>query len=233
MQTKSTSLTSLPQKKITTGLKRLQEAGLTPDNWLKMLNLELSELQHIVTAFPGAAKPISMGTGIVYSAAMTSRLLGLHCNNSDPVPKARDGEIVIYYGGWDLTTLRSCLRMQQDNKWYDNKMIETAKPGYYRVLLYVPNSNGKSWNEQVSHLKTFDKTLQPAPVTVATTALLVHLVATDNDLLNNNWCRCAEILPDDYDYRTVFTVHDGRACVNFDADGYRNDRVWLSAAQKI
>ncbi len=52
MKTRSTSLTGLPQKKITTGLKRLQEAGITPAQWLRMLDAVPAQLQRIVEAWP-------------------------------------------------------------------------------------------------------------------------------------------------------------------------------------
>lgn len=235
MKTESTSLTSLPQKKITTGLKRLQEAGLTPDRWLKMLDAQPAELQRIVAAFPGAPKPVSTGIGIVYDAVAMSRILGITCECKDPVPEAADGEVVIYYGGWDLPTLRKSAagqkRMWQDQNWYDDKGWK-VEPGYYRVLLRVPDSNRRNWNEQVNHLKTVDEAWQPAPVTVAATALLVHLTETGNDLLRNDWCRCAEPLP--CDDHAALTVDHGRVLV-YDRrwDGRRDDgHLWLSAARK-
>ena len=233
MKTESTSLTSLAQKKITTGLKRLQEAGLTPDRWLKMLAAQPSELQRIVAAFPGAPQVVSKGTGLIYDVAAMSRILGLSCECSDPVPEATDGEIVIYYGGWDLPTLRNSIagktRMWQDQNWYDNKGWK-AEPGYYRLNLRVPNSNRKNWSEQLAHLRTVDKVLQSALVTVAASALLVHLTETGNDLLKNDWCRCAEPLPDDL--RAVLTVYKGRVSVDSVWDGRRSDRLWLAAAAR-
>lgn len=231
MKTESTSLTSLPQKKITTGLKRLQEAGLTPDRWLKMLDAQPAELQRIVNAWPGAPEPIRHGTGIVYDAAAMSRILGLTCECSDPVPEAADGEIVIYYGGWDLPTLRKSAagqkRMWQDQNWYDDKEWK-AEPGYYRLNLRVPNSNRKNWNEQVAHLRTIDEALQTAPVTVAASALLVYLTETGNDLLKNDWCRCSEPLPDGG--RAVLAVYDGRVYVSDCWDDSRDDDLWLASS---
>ncbi len=234
MARQSTNLTSLPQKKITTGLKRLQEAGLTPNRWLKMLDAQSSELQHIVAAFPGAPEPIRQATGIVYDAAAMSRILGITCKCSDPVPEAVDGEVVIYYGGWDLPTLRKSAagqkRMVQDKNWYDDKGWK-AEPGYYRVLLRVPDSNRRNWNEQVNHLKTIDEAWQPTPVTIAATALLVHLAETGNDLLRNDWCRCAEPLPDRL--RVGLTVSYNRVRVCHFWDNYSLDDLWLSAARRM
>jgi hypothetical protein len=171
-------------------------------------------------------------TGIVYDAAAMSRILGLTCECSDPVPEAAEGEIVIYYGGWDLPTLRKSpagqKRMWHQN-WYDKKGWE-AEPGYYRVLLRVPDSNDRDWSEHVNHLRTVNEALQPAPVTVAATALLVHLTETGNDLLKNDWSRCAEALPDDC--RPNLTVSKGRVVVSYDWDVNRRDFLWLAASRK-
>jgi hypothetical protein len=64
---------------------------------------------------------------------------------------------VIYYGGWGLPFLRTCRagkqHMRQDQIWYD-KYEWKAEPGYYRLLLPVPNSNAKTWAEQLAYLKS-------------------------------------------------------------------------------
>lgn len=172
--------------------------------------------------------------GLVYDAAAISRILGIPCECSNPVPEAADGEIVIYYGGWDLPTLRKSpagkKRMWQDQNWYDDKGWK-AEPGYYRINLRIPNSNRRNWPEQVSHLKTVDEALQPAPITVAATALLVHLTETGNDLLKTDYCRCAETLPDDD--RAGLGVHRGRVRVFSLWDGFRDDVLWLAASRKF
>jgi len=106
-----------------------------------------------------------------------------------------------------------------------------AESGYYRFLLPVPNSNRKNWSRQLRHLITIDAACQTAPVCIAATALLVHLTETSNDLLKNDWCRCAEALPDEF--RVVLHVHKGCVSVGSDGDDRPNDGVWLSAAQKV
>lgn len=233
MKTDSTSL-SLPQKKVTTGLKRLQEAGITPERWLQMLDADTATMQRLAAAWPGAPVIATKGTGLVYDVAAMARILGLPCECSDPVPQAADGEIVVYYGGWDLKTLRLSpagkKRMWQDQDWYE-KYGWKAEPGYYRLFLPVPNSNRKNWSDQLRHLASIDTAWQPAPVCVANTALLVHLTETGNDLLRSDWCRCAEALPGD-NY-AVLTVYDGRVDVDdyWDDDPY--DYGWSSAARKV
>ena len=231
MRRERTSLTGLAQKKITTGLRRLQEAGVTPALWLKMLNARPEELKRIVTAF--SVVPACTGTGLVYDAASVSRILGLSCECSDPIPAFNDDEIVIYYGGWSLAQLRAshveqpCMWQQQN--WYDDYKWR-AEPGYYRVLLRVPDSDCRDWNEQVGHLKMIDEAWQPAPVVVAVTALLVHLRQTGNDLLGGGWCRCAESLPGCH---VALAVSNGLVLVNDERwDDRRCDGIWLSAARR-
>lgn len=238
MKTESTSLTSLPQKKITTGLKRLQEAGITPERWLTMLDADSAAMQRLSTAWPGGATPpvitVPRGTGIVYDAVAMSRILGLPCDCNDPVPQAAYGEIVVYYGGWDLRTLRLSpagqKRMRQDQDWYERHGWK-VEPGYYGLLLPVLDSNRKKWEQQLQHLAGIDPAWQASPICVAATGLLAHLVETGNDLLKNDWCRCAEALPDDH--HAGLSVNDGRVGVNGNWDDNPDDDVWLSAARKI
>lgn len=127
-------------------------------------------------------------TGIVYNAAAMSRILGLPCECSDPVPEAGDDGIVIYYGGWDLPELRDSTAgkrcMNQNIYWFE-KCGWKAKPGYYRVNLRVRGSERKSWSEKIAHLRATNKAAQPAPVAVAATTLLAHLMDTGGDLLKS------------------------------------------------
>src|SRR3989338_6914641 len=57
MRRKSTSLLSLPQKKITAGLKRLMSAGVLPDNWLAMLNADEVAMRPVSDAFASLVRP--------------------------------------------------------------------------------------------------------------------------------------------------------------------------------
>jgi len=237
MKTESTSLTSLPQKKVTTGLKRMQEAGITPKRWLAMLDADTASMQCLAAAWPrGERLPATTprGTGIVYDAPAMRRILGLPCECSDPVPAAAYGEIVIYYGGWDLGPLRLSpggqKRMEQRRQWYERYGWK-AEPGYYGLLLPVPDSNRKKWNAQLQHLAGIDPVWQAAPLCVAATGLLAHLRETGNDLLRNDWCRCAEALPDDA--HAGLRVDGGRVDVGDEGDDFHDDRLWLSAARKI
>jgi hypothetical protein len=178
-------------------------------------------------------KPIFSNIGIEYSDRGVGEILGLPVASKEPIPDAKVGEIVIYYGGWDLQMLRTCLGgrkyMSQDQDWYDDQNW-TAEPGYYCLLLPVLGSNNKNRYEQFAYLRTIDDSWQPAPVSVAATALLVHLAAAGVDLLNGGWCRCADRLPDGN--RVALDVVEGRVSVNDYWDAYRYENVWLAGCRK-
>jgi hypothetical protein len=173
--------------------------------------------------------------GIVYSAVAVSRILGLPVGCSDPVPRAAAHEIVIWYGGWDLQTLRDCAGgkkwMAQDQDWRDATGW-TAEPGYYRLRLLFPNSSRKTWGDQLALLRTGDEVWHAAHILVATTALLVHLAATGNDLLQNDWCGCAN--PFQRGLRAVLTIDGGRVNVRIGHWDYVcHSHLWVAAARKL
>lgn len=179
------------------------------------------------------AQDAKKDVGIVYDAAAVSRILGIPATCSDPVPKAHDGEIIVYYGGWSLKQLRTCTagkkHMWQDQVWYE-KYGWKAQAGYYRLLLHVPGSNRKNWNEQLRLLTASPTAWQPAPVCVATTALLVHMMETEDNLLKDDWCRCAEKLPDDDHVGLVILDDRIRVCSIWNGCSARD--IWLSAARR-
>ena len=219
----ATSLTGLPQKKITTGLKRLQEAGIKPERWLAMLDADPASMQNLADAWPVRLPSFS------YDAVA---ILGFGEAGTEPLPEPAPGEVVIRVGNWSLQDLRDSavgkeLMHQQD--WYDKYDCMAAKltPGVYRVRLPVPDSNRKNFSEQKSLLLSGEEV---APVALGAVSLLVHLKETGNDLLENDWCRCAEALPDEL--HAGLNVYEGRVCVNFGWDDGRLDRLWLSAARK-
>jgi len=169
---------------------------------------------------------------LVYDAVTVSRILGLPCECNDPVPPARDGEIVVYYGGWSLTQLRRCSGSTErtlKQAWY--KTYEwPALSGYYRLLLPVPRSNFRHWDAQLHHLATIDAAWTPAPVRVAATALIVHFIDTGEDLLRGGRCRCAEALPGNW--HPEIGVYAGHVCVRRRWDFFPGKRLWLAAAKK-
>lgn len=230
-----TSLTSLPQSKITTGLKRIQENGLTSDRWLQMLNATPEQLRRIVEAFPGAPAGVqSKAGGIVFDADTMGYLLGLRCECNDTVPEAAQNEIVIYYGGWTLATL--CNSVAGKGKIQINEDLNItgckSEPGYYRVILRAPGGARMTWDEQVSGMRRFDKTFQPAPVAVAASALLVGPVGTRNDVLYETACRCAEELPHGRNVTLLPSRDGGMSIVSSYSDARKED-LKLAIVQKI
>lgn len=200
--------------------------------WCCVLLMGLMSVAGCRTQKPHVVPHVVPPVTAVYDAAAVSRILGLPAECKDPIPQARDGEIIIYYGGWDLSTLRTSaagkVRMWQDQTWYNDKEWK-AEPGYYRLLLPVPGSSGKSWDDQLTHLCTIDRAWQPAPICVAATAQLVHLTETGNALFKDGWCRCAEALP--YGRRAALVVDEGRVGV-LSWDGRPYGLVFLGAARK-
>lgn len=195
---------------------------------------------------------------ISYTAAEVFQILGLGCRCKTPslwerlnfwqprneecscgAPIAPQGqrvqEMVIYYGGWELPTLRHSPAgrkyMKQREEWYDRTRYK-VKPGYYRILPLVPKTWGKSWSDQCAELYLFDNTLDVAPIPVLVTALLVHLVETGEDLLKGNLCKCLEpyLVPD---YVSVVGIHRNRITWHqrwaHDAD----TNLWLAGASRI
>ena len=220
----ATSLTGLPQKKITTGLKRLQEAGITPERWLTMLDANPVSMQSLANAWPVRLPSFS------YDAAP---ILGFGEASTEPLPEPALGEVVIRVGNWSLQDLRDCTvgkELMHQQNWYDKCDCMAAKltPGVHRVRLPVPDSNRKNFTGQKENLLPGEKV---APVALGAATLLVHLKETGNDLLKNDWCRCREAFPGAR--RVALNVREGRVRV-YDRywDDHRSDSLWLSAARK-
>ena len=187
------SLQHLEQKKLVVGMNKLREAGIDVEQWLAMLDADPRAMQRLVAAWPGSPKE----TGIVYDANDVSRILGLTANCNTSVPEALEDEIVVYYGGWSLEDL---YRAVGDNFMCNPSDFLRAfpfrvRPGYYRLLLPVPDSDEKSWDEQTKdYLVKNYPGFKPAPTIIALTAELVHLKEYGEDLLRGGSCRCLETL---------------------------------------
>jgi hypothetical protein len=172
--------------------------------------------------------------GIAYDAATVGRILRLPADCSTRVPKAAKGEIVIYYGGWGLAELRSShagkIRMWQDQAYFDDWGWK-VEAGYYRLRLPIPGSNCRTADEQILELHRSHATgWEPAPIALTTTALLVHLTETGNDLLDGNGCRGSEKL--DGDLGVEVAIAEGRVFIGSCWNGNRKNDVWLAASQK-
>ncbi len=71
---------------------------------------------------------------------------------------------------------------------------------------------------------------QVAPVVLVATALLVHHLQTEADLLKNDFTRCKEQAADGDRFGLYW--REGRLCVGIGWGGYRGDDVWVSSVRK-
>jgi hypothetical protein len=213
-----TSLQSLPQKKVTVGFAKLQQAGVSSRMWLAMLNAPEAAMQRLVTAWPCQPR--------VYDAVA---LLGFGGEATEPLPDAAPGTLVIRYGGWSLRELRdkrNDLMHKQD--WYDKYPWagEKLPSGLYVLRLPIPDSNRKTFAEQTKLLLPGE---EPAHVVLATTALLSHRLVTGEDLLKGGWTRCGQRTDDGG--RVGLRWDGGRLHVRSGWDDHRSGFVWLSSAR--
>ncbi|OGZ43489.1 MAG: hypothetical protein A2756_05225 [Candidatus Ryanbacteria bacterium RIFCSPHIGHO2_01_FULL_48_27] len=232
MSEKVTRLSALPAKKLRTGHNKLQRFGVTPARWLAMLSSADEVMQQIAAAFPGESE-IVLPPGIVYPAKRVGELLGIEVPDvSAPAPVP--GRIIIYLPERikSLPDLRrSNAPMWKDQDWYDQKEY-TARPGYWEVLLPVPDSNDLIHSEQTELTGELAPELKRTPVLVDALLLTVHKMATDDDLLKNDWVRCDEQASGGD--RVVLTFSGSGLGVR-GGDWYdgADGRVWASAARWI
>ncbi len=233
-----TSLIGLPQKKVTTGLLKLKNAGITPALWLRMLNADATAMQCLRKAWPGAC----LADGLVYDAVAMARILGLPVECNEAAPKAAPGEIVLWYGGWSLKTLRDSAAGKQ---WMDQSPDQeqydvpgwTEKPGYYHLHLPLWGSQGKTYAGHYAFLRKerLINEWELSPVAIAATALLVLFMETGDDPLQYGACRCGEPLPHEFAARSALMITEGRLHVGTgqddrtEADGRK---LWIAACSR-
>lgn len=211
--------------------ERAMKHGLQPSDLQPSID-ESERMQRLVYYVTAGCPPL--GTGIAYNAATVGRILGLPVDDcSDSPPKAEDGEIVVYYNGWSLGDLVGTGKVV--NHLSFERETWKAEPGYYRVLLPVPNSNRQKWAQQAGDKETsllarLYVEWQAIPTPIGATALAVHLGVSGEDLLNGDFARCAEALPGGR--RAALSVHEGRVRVGRHWDGGSHDRIFLGAARK-
>ena len=240
-------LTKLNEKAIRTGLKLLQEAGITGRMWLAMLKTSLPEREQIFSAWPDqptkATRKVSTAPGIVYSAKQVGRILGLQCDCSAPVPKALPGEVIVYYGGWSLKAL--CETEVGQRRIVRDNVFGTPRrwgPGYYRLLLPVQGSANQYKYEQLRQLFGHGRGWIAAQTPLATLALVLHLETTGKNLLRyrgagayySGVCRCAEKCSRGEETPGACVEITKRKVVITDyAEDARDSDLWMAAAQKI
>ncbi len=216
------SLKRLEQKKLQVGINRLANAGLDVERWLAMCDADDVAMQRLVEAWPVRLP------SFVYDAKTVCGILGLPNNCKEETPKAADGEAVVWYGGWTLGELVATDKVVN----YLSKERESwkAPPGYYHTRIPVPDSNRMTHDEQVAHLMKLYAAFKELPTPVGATVLAAHLDVTGEDLLNGNFCRCAELLPGGG--HAELGVSEGRVSVGDYWDGGRRGDVFLGAARK-
>lgn len=180
--------------------------------------------------FAGLAKAMDF-MGTVYDAPP---ILGLGNAGGEPLSDPSPGEVIVRVGAWSLQDLRTCEtvvrhKLMWDQDWYNEYPFSRTEltPGVYRVRLPIPDSNSKNFAEQQTLLPDGE---QVAPTALVAVALICHLKQAGKDLLNNDWTRCAEALPDGG--RVGLTVRRGRVGVDYDWDDDRGEDVWLAGCRK-
>jgi hypothetical protein len=159
-------------------------------------------------------------------------LLGLGPAYGGPMPELAPGEISIRMPEISLRELRDNpvtqpLLWKQD--WYDKYpwVAEKFPSGIYVVRLPIPDSNGKTFDEQSKLLLPGE---EPAPVVLAVTSLLSIRLCGQPDSLKNDWVHCKEQTSDGN--RVVLYWNVGRLYVNGYWDDDRDDDVWMASARR-
>lgn len=215
-------LTQLPLDKKKAILAKLGTI-ISAQQGLALFDADDAAMQRLAAAWP------VFSPSFAYDAVS---ILGFGAPSIEPLPKPKNGEIVIHYGGWSLTELRDCPVVRERNlmweqDWYNRYQWSTEKlpAGIYHLRVPVLNSNRQTFAEQVRSLPSGE---EPAPATLVATALLVHYLQTGEDLLRKNWTRCKEQTTGGF--RAVLDWVDGRLFVDDCWDGYRRfDYLFLSS----
>lgn len=215
------SLKRLEQKKLQVGIGKLADAGIDVERWLAMCDAEAAAMQRLAAAWPTRLP------SFIHDAKAVCGVLNLPNNCTEEAPKAADGEVVVWYGGWTLGELLATGKVV--NYLSAEREAWKAPAGYYHVRIPVPESNRMTHDEHVELLARQYAAFKELPTPVGATALAVHLGVTGVDLLNGDFCACAEALPNGY--RAVLYVYDGRVLVHY-WYGNRHDNVFLGAARQ-
>ena len=169
-----------------------------------------------------------MSSGLSYDAVS---ILGFGDAVTEPLPQAKEGEIVLRYGGWSLQELRDSAvgqKLMHVQNWYYMCpwSRERLPAGIYHLRVPVPKSNRKRFAGQERMLPVGE---QIAPVVLVASALLAHQVQACGDLLKGGWTRCREQTADGL--RVALCWDEGRLLVNDYWDDDRNDYLWSSSVR--
>jgi hypothetical protein len=177
--------------------------------------------------------PSGLSPGLCYDAI---DLLGWGPAVGIMLPKANPGEVVIRVGAWSLKDLcRNAIvtgaGLMWDTNWYENEPWSDCKlqAGIYRLRLPMPGTHRKPLHEQIACLQGSEYVAQTCLVA---TALVAHLRATGEDLLQDDVTRCAEALVNNRDpYHAAVLVGEGRVRITRAWDLYRGGGIWMTGAR--
>lgn len=168
----SLPISKLHPKKVGVGLRKLDAAGFTVDDWLALCNARPEAIARLKNAWPFTMPSFTCDA---------VSLLGFGTSSNHPLPKPRSGEVVIRVGAWSLNDLYaktsrlefySCERGELGRK--HSWEYEKLTPGVYRIRLPIPNSQGKPFEEQQKLLLP-NETIPPAAL-IATVLMCSPLV---------------------------------------------------------
>jgi hypothetical protein len=172
--------------------------------------------------------------GIVDDAATVCRTLALpnECRHHRLLRRP-DGEVVIWYGGWDFETLS---RSGPGTRYLDKhpgvgQPGHLTAPGYYRLHAPLPGTRKRTWHEQLAFAEVLGDGWWAAPILVLVTAALTHLAETGSGLFQTDVCRCAETPGSNRHLTLCGQLRGITASAIRDTD--RNGHVWLAAAKKV
>ncbi|MFH0770453.1 MAG: hypothetical protein V1926_03695 [Candidatus Peregrinibacteria bacterium] len=207
-------------------LRLLEEDGLPYDAW--QLPIDAPQKRRLLVTYWAAGMPPPLALPCIHDAKTVCDTLGFHntCKEKE-VPKAADGEVVVWYGGWTLDELVTTGKVV--NYLSSERGAWKAPAGYYLTRIPVPESNRMTPDEHVEFLAQQYAALKELPTPVGAVALAVHLGVTGQDLLRGNFCACAEALP--RGRRAALHVGAGRVRVA-GWDGGRYADVFLGAARQ-
>lgn len=136
-------------------------------------------------------------------------------------PQIVAGEIVIWYGGWNLEQLLDNEVVQSKGIIADRQLrtefdwsTEMLPIGFYRLRIPVPHSNVNTFDEQLELLSDTESVAHPILVA---TAELCHFISTNVQLLKGIYVRTSK--KDRFGQHVVVCWHNDRLCVG---DGWRD-----------
>lgn len=130
---------------------------------------------------------------MIYDTKTVETLLGLPCDTTLSIPNVanNEGEILIYYGGWDICDLRlSKGEKWFADQWWNRHANKWRRPnGYYLIRLNIAGTNKGSYRLQVQSLA--EQGWEVGSFCIVCTALLLELI-TKRWQTNYQRFRCQE-----------------------------------------